>query len=368
MSVVNKMLQDLETRKKRSGLTADYVPNEPALFKPWMLGVSVAVIALAIILSQVNWQSESQLSMYSQQLPPAAFHSQKPLLVASTEAESEVNEQEIAVQADESEAPLEVTNIRAENTEMVAAIEPSPALIEAVDSPDSAKASERKTPLERAEIVVQKAKVEQTEAPVAEFSVAPSNGAKVGISSLREQARIALNDDDIKGALSALETLIFEYPEDIRARKQLASLLFSHHGVERAYQILKDGLVLTPADNAMRVMLARVAFKTGNYQDAHNALAEHPFPNLADVELISFRAALAERLSQYENAYEDYKLLVAREPRNAKWWLGLGVSQDKLKLVQPALESYRQAKDLKQLPTQVDTFVDQRIAALARQS
>jgi len=57
----------------------------------------------------------------------------------------------------------------------------------------------------------------------------------------------------------------------------------------------------------------------------------------------------------------------ARETNNDKWGIGLGVSQDKLRQSKQALESYRQAKELKQLPTQVDTFVDERIAVLARQ-
>lgn len=396
MSVVNKMLQDLETRKKSAGVSADYVPTEPNLFKPWMLALSVCVISGAILLSQVEWQSEPKLHLYAQQLPPPNFinveqakpsASVQPSTSAMAQPQPSAASPEIADQlpitvADEDAQVIGMTTSEENEHAAVPAQTLSRATPATPKNPtaDASFGSTAVAPTikSQAPAQVQQAamKTAQTNSaqtnipsePTGEFSVAPSNGVKVAISWLREQARIALGNDNIKGAIKALDTLITNYPDDIRARKQLASLLFSHQGVERAYQVLTEGLMLSPADNDMRVMLARVAFKTGNYKDAHNVLAAYPYPNLANVELISFRAALAERLSQYENANEDYQMLVSREPSNAKWWLGLGVSQDKLKYRQQALESYRQAKALKQLPTQVNTFVEQRIAALARES
>jgi MSHA biogenesis protein MshN len=204
--------------------------------------------------------------------------------------------------------------------------------------------------------------------PTAVFSMAPSNGGKAQLSLLRERARIALADDDKVAAVEALQAIVTDYPEDTRAPKQLASLLFSQQRFREAQAILENALSRLPADNAMRIMLSRIAYKTGNIQGAYDTLAAHPFPKLAEVELLSFRASLAERLKQYELASDDYRLLLAKEPQNAKWWLGLGVSQDKLSRVSEAIESYQQAQELNQLPAQVSGFLKERITILARQS
>ncbi|MFC4701073.1 DUF6584 family protein [Glaciecola siphonariae] len=384
MSVVNKMLQDLETRKTRAGQGADYIPQEKQGLKPWMLLASVCVISTAILLSQYDWKTPSNgdatearvsasspsapdsslplastpasapassapassvagasMASHAQELPPADA-------VDAVKAETTRTEQSKTSLANTSQSSTSTPNIIASNT-----IAPSN------KSPQNAASENSKA----------NSLAKQDEASAkSSFSVAPSNGSQGRISSLREQARIALNNNDAPSAIQSLTNLIESYPEDVRARKQLASLLFSSARYEQARQLLQAGLRVTPADNAMRIMLARVAFKTGDFEDAHAALAGHPYPALANIELISFRAALAERLSQYEFAYQDYKLLVSREPNNAKWWLGLGVSQDKLNRGEQALASYQRVKGLNQLPAQVGEFVEQRIAILARQS
>jgi MSHA biogenesis protein MshN len=209
---------------------------------------------------------------------------------------------------------------------------------------------------------------ESTPQEPGEFSIAPSNGAIAELSSLREQARVALAEENQSGAIDALRAILINYPEDLQAPKQLASILFSQQRFSEATEVLENALQGLPADSSLRMMLSRIAFKTGDIQLAYETLAAHPYKRLADIELLSFRAALAERLQHYQHANEDYVLLVGREPRNARWWLGLGISQDKLAQSSAAIKSYQQAKDLNQLPTQVREFVQERIDILARQS
>lgn len=372
MSVVNKMLQDLETRKRQAKPSADYVPKATSNLKSRRLGVSLSLIAAVIALGFGAWTISFQqgTEVLASSSTPQVFPDKTPVVKISEHGalnlapnQSGLNKevQNNVVLRDEQpsvqvlsdaiavkQSPETVSITLSEAPKNHATSEPESDVIER-------PASQNDIPLE-------------SQAEIAHFSVAPSNGGKASISSLREQARIALNENNIAQASLALEKIIAEYPNDVRTRKQLASLLFSHNSIERAQQILTQGLAISPGDNSMRIMMARLAFKTGDYKSAHATLAQHPYPELADVELVSFRAALAERLSQYIDAHKDYKILITREPQNAKWWLGLGVSQDKLKRPQQALASYQYAKDLKQLPSQVNDFVKQRIAVLERES
>jgi MSHA biogenesis protein MshN len=200
------------------------------------------------------------------------------------------------------------------------------------------------------------------------FKVKASDGAKSTLSHLRAQAHLASKRGDDVGVIENLQAIIRLTPEDLRTRKQLAALLFSKNKLQSAKKELLKAIVQAPADSSIRLMLARVHFKSGDDQLALSVLVAHPSNSLANDELLSFRAALAEKVGEYAVSQQDYQLLVQRNPSEAKWWLGLGVSQDKQMLINQALTSYEQAQSLKQLPQQVDSFVQQRIALLTERS
>jgi len=384
VSVVNKMLQDLDARKQQQIMSSDYVPRQIkpdkiGKYKVWGLAACICLVSLAFLASQLTGTDSSGTSVVS--LPPQSFSSD-----ITEELESPLTQLQASVSADVSylsasaEPAIALIDSGVEGlqeTQEVTSVTPTVDVASTIEADDPLTLAEVTAPesetatqvaIQDALQTVVAAQAEQQDEERGEFSMAPSNGAKVELSSLREQARLALADDHQTGAITALRAIVSNYPEDLRAPKQLASLLFSQQRFSEAAKVLEDALQAVPADSSLRMMLSRIAFKTGDIQSAYDTLAAHPFERLADTELLSFRAALAERLQHYEHATEDYSLLVGREPRNARWWLGLGVSQDKLAQNAAAIKSYQQAKDLNQLPSQVREFLQERIEILARQS
>jgi MSHA biogenesis protein MshN len=378
MSVVNKMLQDLEARKQRQTISGDYVPKQPMepkakRFGVWGIAGAICIVSVAVVASQLQ-TTDPSIAHYQ----PADTRT-----LESEVVENANNNSDIVEPADTSaQVKTSTSNLDAVPSAIIKDLEEPTLLAQATADLDSSaeepifqesmtKQPEPKqltaTPVEEVQPVLA-----TTEEPApkgsGEFSIAPSNGAIAELSSLREQARVALAEEDKGGAIDALRAILVNYPEDLRAPKQLASILFSQQRFGEAAQVLEVALQRLPSDSSLRMMLSRIAFKTGDIQLAYETLAAHPFERLADIELLSFRAALAERLKHYEHANQDYVLLVGREPRNARWWLGLGVSQDKLAQTGAAIKSYQQAKDLNQLPSQVREFLQERIDILARQS
>lgn len=205
-------------------------------------------------------------------------------------------------------------------------------------------------------------------APPKVFTVVPSDGAKSQLSGLRAKAYMASQENDDQTVVRLLHEILLIAPQEMRTRKQLAALLFSKNELSEAKDVLSQGILQSPEDSSLRLMLSRIFYRLGDLSQAFTVLAEHPNGILANDELISFRAALAEKTGNYGIAQQDYLLLVQRNPNEAKWWLGLGVSQDKQKLSAKAIGSYQQAQSLNQLSQQVDTFVAQRIQFLARRS
>jgi MSHA biogenesis protein MshN len=191
-----------------------------------------------------------------------------------------------------------------------------------------------------------------------------STSAKDSVSGIQQEVNRQLQSGDKAGAIKNLTRVLAIEPRNLSARKKLASLHFGLGNTAIASELLQQGIALAPSDSAMRLMLARLLFRADNPDSALQLLKAHPRSVIADDELLSFRAALAEKQGDYGQAIEDYSQLIDRQQTNARWWLGLAVSQDKQSLRQEAITSYRRAQTLNQLSDQVSTFVQQRLSVL----
>ncbi len=355
MSVVNKMLRDLENRKHHTQASANYIP--PSKTKHvWLGGSALATLCVAVsvyfLLPSLGDAPDQDQTI--QQAPADSITLEKGDQIA------QISSTATPSTANTINASNDTTNL------LVSQTNTAPILLQPTDSEPSN---------ERAELAITanlKDSVDNKSVPdtlsASEFTIAASDGSKSELSKLRSLAHLASERGQDNEVISLLQQILQHEPKELRIRKQLAALLFSKSRLEDAQKTLIQGLQQTPADSGLRLMLSRIHFKTGKSEQALKILIQHPYNALANDELISFRAALAEKNGNYLQAQQDYQLLVKRNPLQAKWWLGLGVVQDKQKLRQEAIGSYQQAQQLNQLPAQVETFVEQRITLLARRS
>lgn len=427
MSVVNKMLRDLEARERQQAVNTNYVPQKS--IKHWVLigvvlmaSASVAAtyaVSTAFIPDTKTGKDEAK-ETHVEKLPTDRYAGivqeiddlstkQKLVQIAKTESLDltersslkdykakhakivGIGDSEVAIitkttgQFDVQEQEINAPTLLGEKTPTELLISDShinrhsnsdsntPDYLagkEAQNLPKVAAKNEIEVnSLARFDINRQaKAVIKPTAEPVQNFTVRPSNGSKQELSNLRSQAHIESRAGNDEKVIQILNEVLILAPSDQKTRKQLAALLFSKDKVREASTVLREGLMLAPAESSLRLMLARTYFKSGNLESAFEVLSQHPYQQMASDDLLSLRAALAEKLGLYAEAQNDYQALVNRHPMQAKWWLGLGVSQDKQKLVVQALNSYQQAKSLNQLPVQVDSFVSKRIQLLTRKS
>ena len=355
MSVVNKMLRDLDNRKHEQVFTtssANYMPPKSSKAL-WMAVLCLGVLSIITasysiylldqrsnkeVLKQSPQANEiEQGDLYAASIAPLPIQLSTPEIVSNSEEQKPSNIQLTAHIATVTHEKIQAFADSIENTPITKDI--STAIVEG-SLPVQAN----------------------------EFAVTASDGAKSSLSSLRAKAFIASQENDEASVVKILHEILSIAPQEIKIRKQLAALLFSKSQLADAKDVLTIGIEQAPTDSSMRLMLSRIFYRLGDLEEAFTVLAEHPYSGLANDELVSFRAALAEKTGNYGIAQEDYMLLVQRNPNDAKWWLGLGVSQDKQKLSEQAISSYQQAQSLNQLPQQVDIFVAQRIQLLARRS
>jgi MSHA biogenesis protein MshN len=185
-------------------------------------------------------------------------------------------------------------------------------------------------------------------------------------SQLKLAAQKALADKDTDRAMTLLREILNGQPDNVNARKQLASLLFANQEQLKAETLLLTGLERNEQQHDMRLMLARLYQQSERSQQAL-ALLQAVSPDVAlNIEYYSQRASLSQRLNNFRQASQDYRTLATVEPEQAKWWLGVGVSADRLNDKGTAISAYTRALSLDQLDSRVTVFMQERLRGLGR--
>jgi MSHA biogenesis protein MshN len=389
MSVVNKMLKDLEKRDKKSVYEADYVPMESQSARSRKFFVGVVVLVL-VIGATTWWLSLPKQSSVQNPEPGADVPSNliilpnKELSVDSPEqlvgkippspqqqvGFSDLDQATLNSTESAKQAALATEVAQAKLAEVNRELDHQVQKIAQIAAQREQSTQQEQTQSVDVTSAIQPAvkggdDLAQASAEKTVFNVTSSNKSASTHKLFEQRIQLSLKNGDTAAAMKDLNSLIALEPRNASARKRLASLEFAQGNPKRAAFLLDQGIKLSPADSSMRLMLARLLFREDRNAQALSLLIEHPKSVIADNELLSFRAALAEKQKDYATSLQDYAVLLKRQPGNARWMLGLAISQDKQKMYGEAIITYKKVKSSNQLSTQVVSFVDGRLAALA---
>ena len=373
MSVVNKMLKDLEARQSQSNeINADYHAPQKKQSKLLVLVLVILILTIAAITFAIidkslpfngNKNTVVTASENTESSPPATTAKKMIVLpkkqvqpqIASVEPskpslELENTATDISLPSNvltDQKVLLNEPKIITDNLTSLQNIETQDELLE---TPNNTQSSELDT----------QAKSEQTSS----FSMSGSSQEN-NLSSLKQRIAESLNNNDLDLAQLLLHELLETEPENIKASKKLASLLFAQGDYVRSKLLLIRSIELHPAQSDLRLMLARLYVVQKDTAQAMNILAEIQPSADNQTEYLAYRASLAQQLKQTELAKSDYKTLTKIESTNAKWWLGLAIAEDQLGEMNMAVQAYNRASALGQLDGSVNEFIQQRITVLA---
>ncbi|HET6655812.1 MAG TPA: tetratricopeptide repeat protein [Gammaproteobacteria bacterium] len=172
---------------------------------------------------------------------------------------------------------------------------------------------------------------------------------------------------DITRAQAQFESALDTDPTAYGARQALAALLSRLGRVEEAMQLFVNGMQADPAHRGLFARLyARLLVARDEVAPAIAVLKDN-LPTAADApEHYAFLAALQERQGDHRAAVENYLKALAVQPREGRWWAGLGVSYEQARDPVKALAAYRRARRAGGLGVTLTTYVNQRIDALTR--
>ncbi|MDP2572997.1 MSHA biogenesis protein MshN [Vibrio penaeicida] len=174
------------------------------------------------------------------------------------------------------------------------------------------------------------------------------------------RAKKSLDANDFDGAIKGYQSALRYVPKDEVVRKKLAALYYGRGNVRQSLEILQKGIVLDRDSQVLRLAAMNILVKEGINEAALGVL-EHLPPN-PEQDYLAARAGLAQQLKNYPIALESYQMLVRRDKDNGKWWLGLGIQQERSAQYSQAKSSYQKALNRVGLSAQTNSFIRERIA------
>ena len=336
MSVVNKMLQDLESRQDADNFEADYTPQANAKRTRNLVLFIVAIMLIAISYFTMRAIGFDKVEQQSRQwLTSIGLMESDDNSAASAQPKVSVNQalEQIMPSKPSQPTPQPATTETVKKPETVELADVlSDEMNEAMgNKPKSSQETKASTePVTKVAMIPDEKQqvadiTEDTESVQSEFTVSVAeNTPEQQAEYLREQARQALADGKELEAIDTLKSLQTLLPEDTRVRKRLASLLYANGAANEAQELLQQGLRLSKDAHDLRLMLARVYFQQKQHQQAFNLLDKVQPEIELYPDFYSFKASLAQELKLNQQAYLNYQKLVAYEPHKAKWWLGDG--------------------------------------------
>lgn len=339
MSLINQMLQDLDSRRATSG-PKSRLPNEvrplPAARRssgPLLAGFGVIAIALA---GGVVWQLSDLRSALENRAE--ALVSPAPLPQNAVPVPGFPPSPVAPIQA--AEAPLTVSptvapgpsveddeaRLRLANSlRVLPEREPSAA----PPARPATKAAARPA----ATLVANTAPSATAAAPVARTAgvtmiekSAVSTSPHERADGEYRKAMNALNMGRLPEAVDGLRAALKYDAAHTASRQLLFKLLIENKRLDEAAELLQEGLQSQPTQISWAMSLGRLQVDQGDLNGAWQTL-QRSLPSAgSSADYQGFAAHVLQRLGRSKEAAEHYELATRLAPAEGRWWLGLGLA------------------------------------------
>jgi MSHA biogenesis protein MshN len=408
MSLINKMLQDLDQRRADIGQAQPFgqqvraVPERRRVNPVWWgvagLAVCSSGVAAWLWLQQASSQPATtgkrnqQVAVNAIALTPAPAEAVKPVVAVQAPIAEPVNlVKAVAPQPEKVSAPAapaglafaalsaKVVESVARQSEKatesvtvaVAAAAPrtlfaTPAVRDSKPQAEMLAAVEPTMPVATKRAVTASAPARATDSSQPaeiESQVKESTPAQLAESAYRK-ALLAEQQGRRVEMVNGLEQALLHDPRHIAARLALVGELTSSGRRDDAMRIARYGLGFDPNQSVLAMALARLQVEKGELRPAIATL-EQGLPGSVDrADYRAFLAALLQRDGKHKQAVEHYRVAVQGAPQNGIWWVGLGISLQADNNLSAAQDAFRKAKATNALSADMLAFVEAQLEQL----
>ena len=356
MSLINKMLKDLDARAGQPGaapLPADVRPVAALERRgPVLRAALVGGALLAVGAGVAGWKM--------MQTAPA------PTAVPAVLAAAPVAARTAVVVDMPAAAPVQVVDVApavpAPAPEPEPAPEPTP---EPTPTPAPAPAPKRVRPV----TPTPTAKPAPRTVSVAKNTPAVPAAGRTDTPSQRAEnayrrALGVLEDGRVTEAIATLQAGLQIDPRHAAARQTLVGLLIEAGRPDDAMRQLQAALAIDARQPALAMLLARLQLERGG--PAIDTLTRTLPYAAGNGEYHAFLAGVLQREGRAREAADNYQAALKRAPGNGVWWMGLGIALQADRRDADAAAAFAQAQASGTLSPELLAFVERRLGQLGR--
>lgn len=181
---------------------------------------------------------------------------------------------------------------------------------------------------------------------------------------LLRQARERLRDGQDETAAELLRTALEQEPGHGRVATTLVALLVRMGRPEEALAVAEGAHRTRPDDPGLGGLLARQYIAGGRHREALEVLGRVLADGATEPALHALAAGAHQGAGDHAQALAAYRRALAAAPQDGRWWAGLAVSLEALGRSLEARGAYRRARAVGDLAPPLAAYVTERLAAL----
>lgn len=353
MSVINRVLNDIEQQNEREKAAQGYEPvqiKEPASIGKWIIALIISVIFLGIVSYWLLQQSDNdgQLitpeSMIEQEQVAATEHQQTGIPQVVSEPKAPVIEGIIEDKPQHRKhESSKITGIRELIVERAVEEETvAEAAVSEIEEPS--ELMPEKLDAEAQVNVVNQVKKKRVQEPVKQekLSITPVKMSPAELAQLKlTQGLKAQKIGKIEMAQRHWQDALTLIPNLHDARVQLAASYYGENNIPKAIKLLSDGNKKFTEFDGYRLLAAQIYYQSNKLDKALSILNNPYLDENASDENLTLAASIAQQLKRWPAAMENYQQLVSRQQNNPQWLLGLAIAQDAQHMASKALKNYQ---------------------------
>jgi len=176
-------------------------------------------------------------------------------------------------------------------------------------------------------------------------------------AQMLERGRVADAEDALLAALDADSA-------HQAARQTLVALYIEQGRIEDARRHLQEGFALHPGYAPFAVALARIHVDRGDFAAALTVLEQAAAAGRGNPDFHVLHGAVLQRLRRHGQAADAYRLALGSAPQSGATWVGLAISLEAQGHLLEAAEAYRRGVASGTLADEVRAYADQRARQL----
>ena len=376
MSVINKMLSDLDNRQEEGEAKEDVAFLKPkhTPAKKWPIFVAVGVLTTVLVALAGYWfvlKNQPEVVVVNDpqlQQPESNEVTGQPKAQVETKTAAVVEQPQLIIipkvvnQTNAKSAKPTLTVKAAVVTAEPKTAEPKTAEPKTAESKTAEPAIVKSPVIVAAEDEVvsppTKPVANKMQVKAIEFSVQQRTDKT--FSEAKKLARKGL----IKQAIAQYQQVLQLMPVHDAARVELAALYFGREKVAKALVVLNEGLAIESDNISWSRLAAKIHYQQQNYAAALQYL-QLPVITEQQIEYVALKATSLQRLKQFSAAAAEFRRLVTVNPTNGRWWLGLATSLEAAGDKTSALVAYRKSLEMSNISSNSRQFVMSRLRSLA---